>query len=188
VADVLNNMDAMTAGKSFNASAMGRSMMGNENASMGAFADKSISVVSGGDLYNLGNSLNIDIVDKGPKAKFYLAPSKPIAPSPDSIVNITLSETETMTIIDVPSIAISSENTDELMQVKTMNERYEKIVETRPMNENLMDRDTQTVAVPQKSKEMQAADPSKVTDACMVNSWIIYDDIAQEEAGEYDPK
>ncbi|KAJ3004865.1 WD repeat-containing protein 78, partial [Thoreauomyces humboldtii] len=188
VADVLNNLESITVG-SWNASTYGRSgmmgmsfsntskMSGNESVDDGA--DDGMSVGSDGS----GDEAREDTK----RTRESLPASLPTIAKPlteadlHRSVHITLTETPTMALLDIPSTTVSTDFSEEAAAVKGANDRYTYMLSTRQGNENFVSRSQQTFNEPVKTKDVQAAGPKMVNAECMATQWGIYDAVTGSE-------
>ncbi|KAI9099413.1 WD40-repeat-containing domain protein [Phlyctochytrium arcticum] len=173
VADVLNNLESVTAG-SWNASVFGRSAM------MG-MSFSSVSKMSGADTVDEDDHRSVasaesaeehdddDAAEAEPATKV-LTETELQRP-----VQIVLTETATIPLLDIISVAMSNEFSDEASVVRAANAKYKEILDSRAANENFVDRAMQTFNEPLKTKEIQAAGAKQANAECMATQWSIYD-------------
>ncbi|KAJ3273838.1 WD repeat-containing protein 78 [Terramyces sp. JEL0728] len=101
--------------------------------------------------------------------------AKPKEIDPSKIIHISLTETNTMFLLSMPSVAVSADSIDETMMVKAQNAKYKELKSIIQNNDNYISRSVQTFETPIKSKEVQATAQKFVNAEVMVNQWTIYD-------------
>ncbi|KAI8818423.1 WD40-repeat-containing domain protein [Fimicolochytrium jonesii] len=191
VADVLNNLESMTQA-SWNASMYGRSGtmgMSFSNASRMSGAES----MDEDDTASAGSGDSGDENEAGRKnrpeglATAHTPSHKPVTEA-DLIkpVNIELTETATIFLLDIPSTTVSTDFSEEATAAKSANERYAAILAAREGNENFVSRSQQTFNDPVKTKEVQAVGPKMVHAECMVTQWEIFDATVGSEAAKND--
>ncbi|KAJ3091377.1 WD repeat-containing protein 78 [Quaeritorhiza haematococci] len=99
----------------------------------------------------------------------------------NKMVHITLKETETICFLDIPSISVSNDNAEEVTIVKVANTRYSELKSGRANNDNFVDRGMQTFSNAPKNKDVQATNVRCTNAECMVNSYDIFDALAELE-------
>ena len=193
VMDMLNNLDALVLTGSWSASVFERNNMsgvsGSSRASAGSVSDKTED----------DDGASIESADSDDGIKFYLyiegAQTKPstgkqrdpnqvnqkhIEIDPNKQINLMLRETDTMCFLDIQSICISNDFTEEVQIIKSANAKYKELL-SRQNNDNYSDKAMQTFNYPSKSKDIQA-NPLKFANAeCMVNQWCIHDAYIERE-------
>ncbi|XP_064387275.1 dynein axonemal intermediate chain 4-like isoform X2 [Halichondria panicea] len=92
----------------------------------------------------------------------------------DLDVTITLSETKTIWMLDIPGtcVALDSPESDE---VKRLNESYRKLVGTRAGNDRFSERSMQTINNDLKIKQNQTEDVVKMDAGSTATTWDMYD-------------
>ncbi|RKO92733.1 WD40-repeat-containing domain protein [Blyttiomyces helicus] len=194
VADVLNNLESMTAG-SWNTSVFGRSgFQSNSSRASGTSTpedkdDETSSVASAdsGDGDDRGiNTLSLQGV-RSPKQKLMSSAGagKVLTEHElNELVHLHLIESDTLLLFNLDSISVSSEATEEAAAVKAANTRYKELLAMRPSNENYVDRGMQTFNNALKNKDVQAPGPKVSHAECMTTEWGIYDAYHVSEPGE----
>ncbi|KAJ3057278.1 WD repeat-containing protein 78 [Rhizophlyctis rosea] len=190
VADVLNNLESMTAG-SWNTSVFGKSMMSYSTASRasgtsspeGERDEDASSVASAESLEDRDEGEEVSRAkgaDGGTTSKG-LTEADLIKP-----IHIHLTETDNILLFDVPSVSVTTESAQEADIVKAANARYKELLTTKANNENYVSRGMQTFNSPQKHKDIQATASKKTNAEAQVNEWSIYDAWHPESKDEKD--
>ncbi|KAJ3072554.1 WD repeat-containing protein 78 [Podochytrium sp. JEL0797] len=91
------------------------------------------------------------------------------------VIHIRLVETETITLLHIPSLAVCPEFLDEIATTKATNAKYTELCANRANNENFTDKGNQTVNSSKKNKDVQASGPSFTSAECQATQWDIYD-------------
>ncbi|NXE25238.1 WDR78 protein, partial [Ardeotis kori] len=99
----------------------------------------------------------------------------------DRIVDIYLTETETIWILDVPSVVVSVESED-AGRVLERNRIYADICKNRPGNDRLVEKMMQTVNGAAKNKEVQCDKIIVEDKGVTVTSWDLHDSFNVAEA------
>eukprot|EP00731_Ephydatia_muelleri_P007403 Em0003g1651a len=89
-------------------------------------------------------------------------------------VLITLSETETIWLMDIPATCVA-EGSEELEKVKIMNENYEKLVKNHVGNDLYSDNWMQTIENPPKAKKLQTDEITTAEVGTYATPWDMYD-------------
>ncbi|NXI43275.1 WDR78 protein, partial [Galbula dea] len=99
----------------------------------------------------------------------------------DKRVDIYLTETETLWIMDMPSVVVSSE-AEEAARVLEQNKIYAEVCRSRAGNDCFVDRMMQTLPGARKNKEAQCDRVSMEDKGMMATSWDLYDSFNLSEA------
>ncbi|KAJ3411503.1 WD repeat-containing protein 78 [Chytridiales sp. JEL 0842] len=185
VADVLNNLESMTMG-SWSNSAFGRSNHSFSNSSRASGAsspedrDDDASSIASGDMnddkdYVNSNTRRSSSVYSPTHSRSHNTNSTTKTIDPTQPIHIRLTETPTMTFIDLPAVAVSNEYSDELTATRLSNQKYTDLCATRANNDNYTERAMQTFHFALKNKDVQASGPSFASQECMATNWAIYD-------------
>ncbi|KAJ3227804.1 WD repeat-containing protein 78 [Clydaea vesicula] len=186
VADVLNNLESMAFGGSWNASVFDRSGMAFNSHSSKASGNSASDDDDSNSIYsNDSDDNDLGVNDSNQKTKqtqndASLVSQNMVKPTITDTelmktVHLTLQETDTICLIDIPSVCISNDYIDELAIVKAANARYKDLKANRQNNDNLVDKTMQTFNYAFKNKDVQATALKYVNSECMVNQWSIYD-------------
>uniref|UniRef100_A0A667Z1W3 Dynein axonemal intermediate chain 4 n=1 Tax=Myripristis murdjan TaxID=586833 RepID=A0A667Z1W3_9TELE len=92
----------------------------------------------------------------------------------NEVVNIYLTETETITHLDMPGISVSVD-ADDAEAIKERNNRYAELCKNRMGNDKYMDRSMQAFIGASKSKQVQCDSIVMVDTACEATTWDMYD-------------
>ncbi|KAJ1560687.1 WD repeat-containing protein 78, partial [Cladochytrium tenue] len=194
---VLNHLESATASswghssavmqKSGGAAGMSFASFGRVSGASSSLDERDEDVISigsddSGDDKDEVGSHRISLYSTVERGRHAAAAAK--APDPaegNDIVHVTLVETETLTFVDIPSVAVSTEFADEADTVRAENARYSELLSSKAGNENFSERSMQTINPAFKSKEAQASAVPLVHAECMVNAWILYDDLTARE-------
>lgn len=107
----------------------------------------------------------------------------------DKMVHLTLSETETIWMLDFPGTCVAEDN-EIAESVKEKNQRYEELLKNRVGNDSYVERGMQTFNSGQKSKEIQSSTVELHEVGCVATNWDMYDTYNSQEnnqeAGEKD--
>ncbi|XP_013413827.1 WD repeat-containing protein 78-like [Lingula anatina] len=114
------------------------------------------------------------------------------------VIDITLSETETIWILDMPGTCVSLES-DEAAVVKEKNEKYKELCKSRAGNDRYMEREMNTFNDPPKLKLVQTQKIGYVDVGITAATWDMYDTYEElaaaqkkseegDEAGEENPE
>ncbi|ORZ39926.1 hypothetical protein BCR44DRAFT_1218000 [Catenaria anguillulae PL171] len=98
-------------------------------------------------------------------------------------LHITLTESETITLLDIPSTTVAPDDS-ELATVELANEKYTEVLASRASSNNLTHRAIQTYNAPTKTKDIQAVLVKGVAAEVQVNEWSIFDDWSAREPVE----
>ncbi|MBN3316104.1 WDR78 protein, partial [Atractosteus spatula] len=91
-----------------------------------------------------------------------------------SIVDRCLTETETIWLLDMPSVMVSLDS-EEAETIKEKNSRYEEVCKNRAGNDQYVERMMQTFNGAPKTKEVQCDKINMVDAAVMATTWDMYD-------------
>ncbi|XP_015596572.1 WD repeat-containing protein 78 [Cephus cinctus] len=100
---------------------------------------------------------------------------------PPAKVTITLKETETVFIFEMPQLT-EDLRTPEGQAVKSDNERYEYITVGAGSNRKLATAETQTPCVHMKTRSSYLGRHQRRNQGTFVNNWVLYDTFAEMEA------
>ncbi|KAJ3102385.1 WD repeat-containing protein 78 [Phlyctochytrium planicorne] len=193
VADVLNNLESMTNG-SWNAGAFGRSGISFSNSSRNSIAssddekdnDSNYDSANDSDEKEEATSNHRTSTAHSGKAtadtERQLANSKTFSETElNQLRDVYLSETETIWLLDLPSIAVSNDFTEEVATVRERNAKYNELLGSRANNENFTERGMQTFNFFLKNKEVQVDGPTYASVDCQVTRWGIHDTYAERK-------
>lgn len=90
------------------------------------------------------------------------------------IVKITLDETDTICLFDIPGVSISL-NDEHVDAIVENNNKYDKLCANREGNDRYVERGMQTFHNACKTKEMQTNPVLTVDEGCMATNWDLYD-------------
>ena len=100
-------------------------------------------------------------------------------------VTLTLRETETIFMLEIPSVCIASD-VEEAKAVEVRNEEYRKVLKERATSELFTEKDTQTVNPIVKAKQVQSRTQKTSTFSCQVSNWAIHDSYRAQAKGVED--
>lgn len=107
----------------------------------------------------------------------------------DKMVHLTLSETETIWLLDFPGTCVA-EDSEIAEGIKDKNQRYEELLKNRVGNDSYVERGMQTFNNGKKSKEIQSTNVELHEVGCMATNWDMYDTYkaleTNQEGGEKD--
>ncbi|KAK3090322.1 hypothetical protein FSP39_010938 [Pinctada imbricata] len=92
----------------------------------------------------------------------------------EKIVDLTLTETETIWLLDMPGVCVSTES-EEAAAVKKRSETYKELIKGRVGNDRYMERGMNTFNEPPKYKTIQTNKISHVEVGIMATTWDMYD-------------
>ncbi|XP_028413051.1 WD repeat-containing protein 78-like isoform X2 [Dendronephthya gigantea] len=92
----------------------------------------------------------------------------------DKVINLTLEETDTIWLLDIPGTSVSEES-DIAQSVKDANSRYSEALKTRPGNDSFVERGMQTFNNEPKNKELQTVPITQNEVGCMATTWDMHD-------------
>ncbi|XP_048581208.1 dynein axonemal intermediate chain 4-like isoform X2 [Nematostella vectensis] len=98
----------------------------------------------------------------------------------DKMVHLTLTETETMWLLDIPGTYVSEDN-ENAPEIKERNQKYEELLKTRAGNDMYVERGMQTFNDAPKSKEVQTSKLELFDMGCMATTWDMYDTYTSDE-------
>ncbi|XP_068459311.1 dynein axonemal intermediate chain 4-like [Clinocottus analis] len=105
----------------------------------------------------------------------------------DEVVNICITETDTISLLDIPSTYIS-EDADDAEAIKERNIQYAELCKNKMGNEKYMARSTQTCNEAPKDKQLQTEKIALVNKETIASVWDIHDTFANQnktlESGE----
>ncbi|KAI8896045.1 WD40-repeat-containing domain protein [Globomyces pollinis-pini] len=178
VADLLNHLELMGGGGTIDIHAGQKSMTFTSTSSQvmhESIGDRSIDVHS---QFESSSEISKDLARENNSAAQLPGLSlerKQKEVDPSKIFQIVLQETETMFLLSLPSICVSSESIDESTIVKAQNAKYKELKSIIPNNDNYVSKAIQTFVNPNKNKDIQATSQKNVHAEVMVNQWAIYD-------------
>ncbi|TPX31262.1 hypothetical protein SmJEL517_g05370 [Synchytrium microbalum] len=192
VQDALNNIESMTvgswktsvfAGKSAAQGAGGLSFSSKISAVSDSERDEDSSSMVSADSDDERGEAGGELAGAKTKASEWslLRATRRVEADPEQRLNIVLTETETIWLLDIPSKIVPSES-EEAIQVKADNARYKEIKVARPSSDNFVDRSTQTLNNALKTKDVQATAVRSVNADCQVNIWSIADAMGENNA------
>ncbi|CAM4625075.1 unnamed protein product [Leuciscus chuanchicus] len=97
----------------------------------------------------------------------------------DSMVDIYLTETETIWLLDIPSVSVS-EDSEDAETVKERNNAYTELCKNRQGNDKYVERSMQTFNGAPKTKEVQCDSIAMVDKAVMSTLWDMYDSFSNK--------
>ncbi|XP_066596829.1 dynein axonemal intermediate chain 4-like isoform X1 [Prorops nasuta] len=112
--------------------------------------------------------------DEKPPSEFYFDLEEDIFHQPPPTVNITLTETDTMILFELPQL-IADLHTPEGIMIKEENERYDYITIGPGSLRKLVDSETQTIQPLTKTRGTYLPQKIRKNQGTLVNNWIIYD-------------
>ncbi|KAL2916982.1 hypothetical protein HK105_203414 [Polyrhizophydium stewartii] len=186
VSDVLNHLEQLTT-SSWSSSVMSKSAASFANSSHLASGSESINDDRDDESSSVMSSESVDDVRghigsaQGTKKSANALPGlsmQPRAPAeidPNKLIHVTLTETDTIVLLDVPSVCVSSESVEEATLVKSANAKYKELLASRANNDNFVGRGMQTFDNALKSKDIQATAQKQASVEVMVNQWAIFD-------------
>lgn len=92
-----------------------------------------------------------------------------------TLLHIYLTETNTICLLDIPSICVSSDQHDEATAVRAANAKYKELKILHQNNDNFISRTSQTYREPQKTKDVQATAQSFADAEVNTTQWGIFD-------------
>lgn len=98
----------------------------------------------------------------------------------DKMVHITLTETDTIWMLDFPGTCVGEDN-EIAESVKEKNQRYDELLKNRVGNDSYVERGMQTFNNGQKSKEIQSSKVELHEVGCVASTWDMYDTYNSEE-------
>ncbi|XP_048760663.1 dynein axonemal intermediate chain 4-like isoform X4 [Ostrea edulis] len=98
----------------------------------------------------------------------------------EKVVNLTLTETETIWLLDMPGTSVSNE-AEEAASIKKRNEEYQELQKNRVGNDRYMERGMNTFNEPAKYKTVQTSKISCVDTGIMATTWDMYDTFEQRD-------
>lgn len=101
----------------------------------------------------------------------------------EKIVDLTLTETETIWLLDMPGICVSTES-EEAPEIKKKNERYQELVKSRVGNDRFAERGMNTFNEPPKFKTIQTNRIVHNDIGIMATTWDMHDtyELLEKEA------
>ncbi|XP_002733663.1 dynein axonemal intermediate chain 4-like [Saccoglossus kowalevskii] len=96
----------------------------------------------------------------------------------EKLVDITLSESDTIWLLDMPATCVSTES-DEAAYVKEKIAKYNELVKSRVGNDRYAERGMQTFNEAPKQKEVQTTRITHADAGCMATNWDMYDTYAE---------
>ncbi|KAJ3110400.1 WD repeat-containing protein 78 [Phlyctochytrium bullatum] len=199
VADVLNNLETMTMG-AWNASLFGKSNLSYSNSSRGSPTATDDEKEDGTD-YETDDNLDGEHEDGAGRpithhsGKTQAAVQSREANSPgnaapeadlNKLQDLYLTETDTIWLLDLPSVAVSNDFAEEAATVREKNAKYQELLGSRANNENFTDRGMQTFNNFLKTKEVQVSGPTVTGAECQVTRWAIYDAYSDKRGDKVD--
>ncbi|KAH6573738.1 hypothetical protein BASA60_005920 [Batrachochytrium salamandrivorans] len=192
VSDVLSHLEQLTT-SSWSSSIMGKSASSFSNTSHMVSGSESINYERDDDSSSV---VSTDSAEDGQpnnemKNKFNthvfpgISMHSPIQAEIDSKkqIHVMLTETDTIVLLNIPSICVSNESVEEITLVKASNAKYKELLESRANNDNFVCRGMQTLNDALKSKDIQATAQKQANAEVMVNQWTIYDTYNQASGG-----
>ncbi|XP_033737005.1 WD repeat-containing protein 78-like isoform X1 [Pecten maximus] len=95
-------------------------------------------------------------------------------------VDLTLTETETIWLLDLPTICVSTES-DEAASIKKRNETYQELIKSRVGNDRYMERGMNTFNEPPKFKTIQTNKISYNDVGVTATTWDMYDTYEEQD-------
>ncbi|KAL4236328.1 WD repeat-containing protein 78 [Mactra antiquata] len=96
----------------------------------------------------------------------------------EKIVDLTLTETETIWLLDMPGVCVSTE-TDEAAIVTKKNTAYQELLKLKQGNDRYAERGMNTFNEPQKCKLVQTSKIGYSEAGCSASTWDMYDTFQQ---------
>ncbi|KAL5017570.1 hypothetical protein ScPMuIL_007159 [Solemya velum] len=98
----------------------------------------------------------------------------------EKIVDLTLTETETIWLLDMPGTSVSTES-EESTVIKERNERYAELVKSKVGNDRYAERGMNTFNDPLKLKSVQTSKITHSEVGVTATNWDMFDTYEQEE-------
>ncbi|XP_069127668.1 dynein axonemal intermediate chain 4-like isoform X3 [Argopecten irradians] len=95
-------------------------------------------------------------------------------------VDLTLTETETIWLLDLPTICVSTES-NEAADIKKRNETYQELIKSRVGNDRYMERGMNTFNEPPKYKTIQTNKISYTDTGITATTWDMYDTYEEQD-------
>ncbi|KAI8926599.1 WD40-repeat-containing domain protein [Entophlyctis helioformis] len=185
VSDVLNHLEQLST-SSWSSSAMGKSgasFVASSHAASGSEStqqddDDSSSVMSSDSVDDVRARTGSG---RATKQSANALPGLSMQPKiqaeidPNKMIHVQLTETNTIVLLDVPSVCVSNESVDDATLVKAANAKYKELKAIRANNDNYVERGMQTFDNAHKSKDVQATAQKQANAEVMVNQWAIFD-------------
>lgn len=92
----------------------------------------------------------------------------------DKTVHLTLSETDTIWLLDFPGTSVA-EDSEIAEGIKEKNQKYEELLKNRVGNDSYVERGMQTFNNGKKSKEIQSTKVELHEVGCIATNWDMYD-------------
>eukprot|EP00602_Paraphysomonas_sp_CaronLab_P000924 CAMPEP_0185032610 /NCGR_PEP_ID=MMETSP1103-20130426/20814_1 /TAXON_ID=36769 /ORGANISM="Paraphysomonas bandaiensis, Strain Caron Lab Isolate" /LENGTH=917 /DNA_ID=CAMNT_0027568567 /DNA_START=408 /DNA_END=3161 /DNA_ORIENTATION=- len=103
----------------------------------------------------------------------------------EQVVTVVLSETETDTLLSLPSLVLSTE-VRESKEVEESNKAYEAIIEAHKNSDGFTARPTQTINNPQKNQNEMAAPNASQEVSCQATAYDIADSVQGNQGQQTD--
>jgi len=104
-------------------------------------------------------------------------------------VDLILSETETETLLDFPSLCVQLDNANPVSgsaAVSAKNKAYEELVNSKADSDQYREQHAQTLNHPHKAKEVLAAPPQQESVEVNANRWDIWDTFATDPVPKHE--
>lgn len=98
----------------------------------------------------------------------------------EKIIDLTLTETETIWLLDMPGVCVSTES-DEAASVQKQNEAYQDLVKNKQGNDRYAERGMNTFNEPQKCKLVQTSKIGYTETGVNATTWDMHDTYQQIE-------
>ncbi|XP_033838661.1 dynein axonemal intermediate chain 4 [Periophthalmus magnuspinnatus] len=95
----------------------------------------------------------------------------------DDLLNVDLTETDTVSLLDLPSIYVSTEAED-AQSITEKNKTYTEICKNRPGNEKYTERSAQTLHPQNKHKLTQSDSVTTTETGTFVSTWEMFDSLS----------
>ncbi|KAJ0059322.1 hypothetical protein NL108_015507, partial [Boleophthalmus pectinirostris] len=104
----------------------------------------------------------------------------------DDVLDVFLTETDTISLLDLPSRYVSTEAAD-AETITERNKKYAEICKNRPGNEKYTERSMQTLDPPSKHKQIQSESVNTAETGTFVSTWEMFDSLSGlEQEGAVD--
>jgi hypothetical protein len=100
----------------------------------------------------------------------------------DSTVTIQITETDTMTLLHLPSLRVWGEEEKALQSATQRNDAYAEVVATHKEADRYVGRGAQTLSVTQRTREAQASPPTTRDCGVSATTWRIWDALRVDDA------
>lgn len=144
--------------------------------------------------YDIDVDLKVgEMMELAPDEEVVQAENQPVAAEPEKKtfvpdekwmkkrIAIKITETETMTVLHIPSQQVWDEDEDAIDVVTARNEAYEACLERHKEKDKFINRSAQTFNLTHRQKNIQARPPETKETGAQVTTWDIYDAFNEED-------